>query len=73
MSAELTTILLSFQPDSPELVKRRDYDTKARQFVSQLSNISSTSWTKGADTQQDVLSVRKTYRIGLQTAEFLDT
>ncbi|RYN25725.1 hypothetical protein AA0113_g5090 [Alternaria arborescens] len=57
MSAELTTILLSFQPDSPELAKRRDYDTKARQFVSQLSNISSTSWTKGADTQQDVLSI----------------
>jgi COP9 signalosome complex subunit 3 len=63
MAAELVNILLSFQPDSPELEKRRDYDTKARNFVKQLDNISASHWNKGADTQQDVLTVRRTLGI----------
>jgi hypothetical protein len=73
MSAELTTILLSFQPDSPELVQRREYDAKARQFVSQLSPISSTHWSKGAETPQDVLSVSPVCCIDLEIANFTDT
>jgi hypothetical protein len=73
MSGELTSILLSFQPDSPELEKRRDYDTKARHFVSQLSNIPSAPWSKGADTSQDVLSVRQMVCINLESADFPDT
>jgi COP9 signalosome complex subunit 3 len=52
MSTELTTILLSFQPDSPELAKRRDYDSKARSFVSQLNAIQPSNWSKG-----DVLQI----------------
>lgn len=58
MSAELVSILLQFQPDAPELKQRREYDTAARAFVLQLSNISASHWLKGADTQQDVLEVR---------------
>ncbi|KAI4942033.1 hypothetical protein J4E91_010420 [Alternaria rosae] len=57
MSAELTSILLSFQPDSPDLVKRREYDSKARSFVTQLNNIPSSQWSKGANTNQDILSI----------------
>ncbi len=57
MSADLMNILLQFQPESPELKHRRDYDQAARNFVQQLSNISQGHWVKGADTQQDVLTV----------------
>ncbi|KAF1834309.1 hypothetical protein BDW02DRAFT_342711 [Decorospora gaudefroyi] len=57
MSADLTGILLSFQPDSPDVEKRRDYDVKARNFASQLSNISASHWSKGIDTEQDVLTI----------------
>jgi COP9 signalosome complex subunit 3 len=72
MSAELTSMLLSFQPDSPELAKRRDYDSKARYFVSQLANVPSALWVKGADTQQDVLSVGQTCGITGATADSAD-
>lgn len=57
MAAELSSLLLSFQPDSPEVEKRRDYDSKARSFVAQLSNVSAPHWLKGADTAQDVFAV----------------
>ena len=57
MSADLSSLLLSFQPDSPDVEKRRDYDLKARSFVAQLSNVSAPHWVKGADTSQDVLVV----------------
>ncbi|KAH4203988.1 hypothetical protein HBH96_000730 [Parastagonospora nodorum] len=57
MSADLVNLLLQFQPDAPEVKQRRDYDQAARNFVSQLSNISSSHWQKGADTPQDVLTV----------------
>lgn len=57
MSAELVTILLQFQPDAPEVKQRRDYDAAARAFLVQLSNIPAAHWAKGADTQQDVLTV----------------
>ncbi|KAF2027902.1 hypothetical protein EK21DRAFT_114390 [Setomelanomma holmii] len=57
MTADLVTVLLQFQPESPELKQRRDYDQAARSFVSQLSNISASHWSKGADTPQDVLAV----------------
>jgi hypothetical protein len=58
MTADLVTVLLQFQPESPELKQRRDYDQAARSFVSQVSNISASHWSKGADTPQDVLTVR---------------
>jgi COP9 signalosome complex subunit 3 len=61
MSADIATVLLQFQPDSPEFESRRDYDQAARNFVLQLSNISSSHWSKGADTPQDVLTVRGFY------------
>ncbi|KNG50610.1 checkpoint protein kinase [Stemphylium lycopersici] len=57
MSGELATILLSFDPNSPDVEKRRDYDSKARSFVSQLSNMPASQWLKGADTEQDPLVV----------------
>ncbi|KAF1848546.1 uncharacterized protein K460DRAFT_334779 [Cucurbitaria berberidis CBS 394.84] len=57
MSAELTSILLQFQPESPEVKQKRDYDQAARSFVAQLANISAGHWLKAADTPQDVLEV----------------
>jgi hypothetical protein len=57
MSADLVNILLSFQPESPELKQKLEYDQQARSFVAQLSNISASHWQKGADTPQDVLEV----------------
>jgi hypothetical protein len=57
MSADLVSLLLQFQPDSPQLKQRREYDQQARNFVSQLSNVSPSHWQKGADTPQDVLTV----------------
>ncbi|KAJ4375042.1 hypothetical protein N0V83_002121 [Neocucurbitaria cava] len=57
MSAELTSILLQFQPESPDLKHKRDYDQAARSFVSQLASISAAHWLKGAETAQDVLPV----------------
>ena len=73
MSGDLLSTLLSFQPDSPELEKRRDYDSKARNFVSQLNNISSSHWAKGADTQQDVLTVRCTRSVVWNPTDVIDT
>jgi COP9 signalosome complex subunit 3 len=58
MSSDIATISLQFQPDNPDFKTRRDYDQAARSFVSQLSNLSSSAWSKGADTPQDVLTVR---------------
>ncbi|KAF2853966.1 hypothetical protein T440DRAFT_295268 [Plenodomus tracheiphilus IPT5] len=57
MAADLVKTLLQFQPESPELKQRRDYDKAARDFVLQLSNIPASTWSKGAETQQDVLTV----------------
>ncbi|KAI8938246.1 hypothetical protein NX059_005906 [Plenodomus lindquistii] len=57
MAAELVKMLLQFQPDSPDLKQRRDYDQAARSFVLQLSNISASHWSKSTETQQDVLTI----------------
>ncbi|KAF9694984.1 hypothetical protein EKO04_006739 [Ascochyta lentis] len=57
MTADLTTILLQFQPEAAELKSRQKYDQAARQFVIQLNNIPASQWLKGADTPQDVLEV----------------
>jgi COP9 signalosome complex subunit 3 len=57
MTADLVNLCLQFQPESPELKQKRDYDQQARNFVSQLSNVSPAHWQKGADTPQDVLTV----------------
>jgi COP9 signalosome complex subunit 3 len=57
MAADLLSVLLQFQPESAEVKHKRDYDQQARNFVSQLSNISAAHWQKGADTPQDVLKV----------------
>jgi COP9 signalosome complex subunit 3 len=57
MSADLVSLLLQFQPDSPQLRQKREYDQQARNFVSQLANVSPSHWQKGADTPQDVLTV----------------
>lgn len=55
---ELASVLLQFQPDSPELKQKRDYDIAARNFVSQLANFPASHWLKGIDTPQDVFTVR---------------
>jgi COP9 signalosome complex subunit 3 len=57
MSTDLVSILLQFQPDAAEIKQRREYDQAARNFVTQLSNISSGHWAKTADTPDDVLEV----------------
>lgn len=57
MTADLTTLLLQFQPEAEELSSRQKYDQAARQFATQLNNVSASHWTKGADTAQDVLEV----------------
>ncbi|KAF2878117.1 hypothetical protein BDV95DRAFT_509836 [Massariosphaeria phaeospora] len=57
MSSDLLSLLLSFQPDAPELQQKRDYDHAARQFVIQLYNVQQHYFLKGADTPQDVLSI----------------
>jgi COP9 signalosome complex subunit 3 len=57
MAAELLSILLGFQPDAPELQQRREYDKAAREFVSNISNITPSHFLKGVDTTNDVLSV----------------
>jgi COP9 signalosome complex subunit 3 len=58
MSADLLNLLFSFQPDAPEFEQKSAYDTQARQFAHQVSNVSSQHFQKGADTPQDVLEVR---------------
>jgi COP9 signalosome complex subunit 3 len=57
MSADLVTVLLSFQPDSPELQQRREYDRQAREFVKQISGFTQAQFLKGADSPQDPLDV----------------
>jgi COP9 signalosome complex subunit 3 len=57
MAGHLVDSLLSFQPDSPELQPRREYDKAAREFVSNISNIAPSHYLKGADTTNDVLDV----------------
>jgi COP9 signalosome complex subunit 3 len=57
MAAELLNILLGFQPDGPELQQRREYDKAAREFVSNISNITPSHYLKGVDTTNDALSV----------------
>ncbi|KAJ4366578.1 hypothetical protein N0V95_000245 [Ascochyta clinopodiicola] len=57
MTADLTTILLQFQPEAAELKSRQKYDQAARQFVTQLNGTSASQWLKGADTPQDVLEI----------------
>jgi COP9 signalosome complex subunit 3 len=57
MAAELLNILLNFQSTAPELQQRREYDKEARDFISNLSNITPSHYLKGADTAQDALSV----------------
>lgn len=59
MSAELLNLLLSFQPDSPDLKSKLEYHTQARQFAIQVANISGQHFLKGADTSQDVLEVNR--------------
>ncbi|KZM25342.1 hypothetical protein ST47_g3537 [Ascochyta rabiei] len=56
MTADLTTILLQFQPEAAELKSRQKYDQAARQFVIQLNGTSASQWLKGADTPQDILN-----------------
>lgn len=73
MSGELATILLSFEPNSPDVEKRCDYDSKARSFVSQLSNISASQWLKGADTEQDPLVVGTHQSMKLDSADTTGT
>ncbi|KAH9861608.1 hypothetical protein J1614_011360 [Plenodomus biglobosus] len=57
MAAELVKILLDFQPDSPALKQRCDYDQAARGFLLRLSNISPSLWSKAGESQQDVLTI----------------
>lgn len=57
MSAELANLLLSFQPDAPELKQKLDYHKQSRSFVQEVSNVSGQHFLKGADTSQDVLEV----------------
>ncbi|OAL01262.1 hypothetical protein IQ06DRAFT_293363 [Phaeosphaeriaceae sp. SRC1lsM3a] len=57
MAVDLVELLLEFQPDSPELKHKRDYDQQARKFVSELSNVSASQWQKGADSPQDALTL----------------
>lgn len=59
MAADLLTLLLSFQPDTPGQEKRREYDANARSFVTQLANVPAAQWSKAADTEQDILAVRQ--------------
>lgn len=58
MSADLLNVLFSFQPDDPELLQKREYDSAIRSFVSTVASISPQHFLKGADTPQDVLEVR---------------
>lgn len=57
MTADLVNVLLQFQPDDPEFKKNLHYDQAARNFISQLQNVSASHWNKGADTPQDVLTI----------------
>lgn len=57
MAGDLFELLVEFQPDSPDLKHKRDYDQQARKFVSELNNVSASQWQKGADTPQDLLTV----------------
>lgn len=57
MSADLVAVLLSFQPDAPQLEQRREYDRQAREFVKQISGLTQAQFLKGADSPQDPLNV----------------
>lgn len=70
MSDTLLNILLSFQPEAPELNTRRDYDQAARTFASEISNISASHWQKGADAPNDALTVWH-FTIGLELSLIL--
>ena len=61
MAADLLTLLLSFQPDTFGQEKMREYDAAARSFVTQVANVPVAQWSKGADTEQDVLVVRRQF------------
>ncbi|KAF2711703.1 hypothetical protein K504DRAFT_475490 [Pleomassaria siparia CBS 279.74] len=56
-SAELFGVLVSFQPDAPEVQQKRDYDAQARDFVQRVANIGPSHFLKGADTSQDLLDM----------------
>ncbi|KAF2661735.1 hypothetical protein K491DRAFT_586770 [Lophiostoma macrostomum CBS 122681] len=57
MSADLLSLLFSFQPDAEELKQKTAYDTQVQQFIRQVSNVSAQHFQKGAETQQDVLEL----------------
>ncbi|PVH96379.1 hypothetical protein DM02DRAFT_122871 [Periconia macrospinosa] len=57
MAAELLNGLLAFQPDSPEVKDKREYDRQAREFIDSLHKYNPSAFLKGADTPQDPLSV----------------
>ncbi|KAJ4346978.1 uncharacterized protein N0V89_010911 [Didymosphaeria variabile] len=57
MSAETINSLLSFQPDAPELQRKREYDREAREFVKHINGSTPVTFLKGADSPQDPLNV----------------
>ena len=59
MASDLFTLLVSFQPDAPELKQKTKYDAEVRAFINQLHSVNSSYFLKGADTPQDVLEVVK--------------
>jgi COP9 signalosome complex subunit 3 len=63
MASDLLSVAVAFQPDAPENKLRRAYDERARAFVTQLNSITQSQWQKGADTQQDVLTVCAAHRM----------
>ncbi|KAF2012028.1 hypothetical protein BU24DRAFT_412563 [Aaosphaeria arxii CBS 175.79] len=57
MSGEVISLLLSFQPDSPEFKSKREYDIQARRFAHDIANLSPQHFARGADTSQDILEI----------------
>jgi len=57
MAAELLNILLGFQADAPELQQKREYDRAAREFVTNISNISPSNYLKATEAPNDILGV----------------
>lgn len=58
MSSDVLGLLVSFQPDDPDLKSKREYDVQARRFIDDIvRKISPQAYLRGADTPQDLLEV----------------
>ncbi|OCK79465.1 hypothetical protein K432DRAFT_330100 [Lepidopterella palustris CBS 459.81] len=55
--ADLLSLLFSFQPDSPDIKSKLDYDRQIRTYIDSVLRIPVPVYLKGADSAQDLLEI----------------